>query len=147
LKKIELPIVDFQNCKRQAPDNFKPFLTSDKFCAGIFFSSVKLEKLLNKNPLLSNTNSRHKFLWKKYKCFNCLGYNHGTGGVCKGNSGAGIVFAKEVDEENIFHLHGIVSNTRSVDGGCDMNFYALFTLVQNHIDMIREEIVLSKTAS
>lgn len=35
LKKIELPVVDVKQCKHEAPDNFKPFVTSDKFCAGI----------------------------------------------------------------------------------------------------------------
>jgi hypothetical protein len=105
LKRIDLPVVDFQKCRDQAPDNFKSFFTSDKFCAG---------------------------------------YDNGQGGVCKGDSGAGLVFPKVVDGENIYHLHGIVSNSRSEAGGCDMNFYALFTLVQNYIDMIKEEIRLAK---
>jgi hypothetical protein len=35
LKKISLPVVDVRNCKNEAPDAFKPFVTSDKFCAGI----------------------------------------------------------------------------------------------------------------
>lgn len=34
LKKIELPVVNVRICKREAPDSFKPFVTSDKFCAG-----------------------------------------------------------------------------------------------------------------
>lgn len=34
LKKISLPIVDIRQCKSEAPENFKPFVTSDKFCAG-----------------------------------------------------------------------------------------------------------------
>jgi hypothetical protein len=36
LKKIDLPVVDVRTCKQEAPDNFKPFVTSDKFCAGNF---------------------------------------------------------------------------------------------------------------
>lgn len=72
------------------------------------------------------------------------GYDDGTGGVCKGDSGAGLVVPKNINGENVYFLHGIVSNTRSVNGGCDMNFYALFTHVQNYIDMIKEEIKSSK---
>lgn len=34
LKKISLPIVDIRQCKSEAPENFKPFVTSDEFCAG-----------------------------------------------------------------------------------------------------------------
>jgi modular serine protease len=34
LKKIFLPVVDVRTCKKEAPDSFKQFVTSDKFCAG-----------------------------------------------------------------------------------------------------------------
>ncbi|KAG5675846.1 hypothetical protein PVAND_005716 [Polypedilum vanderplanki] len=105
LKKIELPIVDIKVCKQEAPDNFKSFVTSDKFCAG---------------------------------------YNDGSGAVCKGDSGAGFTTGKIIGDETIYFIHGIVSNTRAVNGGCDLNFYAMFTHVQNYVDMIKEEIRLSK---
>lgn len=42
LKKIELPVVDVRTCKQEAPDSFKPFVTSDKFCAGKFSRGCKL---------------------------------------------------------------------------------------------------------
>jgi secreted trypsin-like serine protease len=105
LKKIELPIVDIKVCKQESPDNFKSFVTSDKFCAG---------------------------------------YNDGRGAVCRGDSGAGYVTGKTIGDETIFFIHGVVSNSRSVNGGCDMNFYAMFTHVQNYIDIIKEEMRLSK---
>lgn len=44
LKKIQLPVVDIRVCKEEAPDNFKPFVTSDKFCAGkISFLQAKVQ--------------------------------------------------------------------------------------------------------
>lgn len=42
LKKIELPVVDTRICKQEAPDAFKPFVTSDKFCAGENFNSLRV---------------------------------------------------------------------------------------------------------
>ncbi|XP_070496737.1 clotting factor C-like isoform X2 [Chironomus tepperi] len=106
LKKISLPIVDIRTCKSEAPENYKPFVTSDKFCAG---------------------------------------YTDGRGAVCKGDSGAGYVVPKIVGGENIYHIHGIVSNSRSIDGGCDLYFYTMFTHIQNYIDMIKEEVRMTKT--
>lgn len=122
LKKIELPVVDVKICKQEAPDEFKPFVTSDKFCAGEF------QKFLNISQIkIPQT-----------------GYNDGRGAVCRGDSGAGLVFAKQFDNEKLYYIHGIVSNSRSVNGGCDLNFYAMFTHVQNYIDQIKEELRLSK---
>lgn len=108
LKKIELPIVDIKVCKRDAPENYKSFVTSDKFCAG---------------------------------------YNDGTGGVCKGDSGSGFVVGKSINDETIYYIHGIVSNSRLTRGGCDLNFFTMFTHVQNYVDLIKEEIRLSKIDS
>jgi modular serine protease len=34
LKKIKLPVIDTKQCKNEAPENYKKFITSDKFCAG-----------------------------------------------------------------------------------------------------------------
>jgi hypothetical protein len=34
LKIAKLPTVNFNKCKREAPQNFKQFVTPDKFCAG-----------------------------------------------------------------------------------------------------------------
>lgn len=45
LKKIELPVVDVRKCKEEAPDTFKPFVTSDKFCAGEFSYHFYISKI------------------------------------------------------------------------------------------------------
>lgn len=34
LKIAKLPTVSYNQCKREAPQNFKQFVTPDKFCAG-----------------------------------------------------------------------------------------------------------------
>ena len=128
LKKISLPIVDIRQCKSEAPENFKPFVTSDKFCAGsIDFLNYKCML----NAILTSL-----FI---------LGYTDGRGAVCKGDSGAGYVVPKTVGDESVYHIHGVVSNTRSVDGGCDIHFYTMFTHIQNYIDMIKEEVRMTKT--
>lgn len=77
--------------------------------------------------------------------FQLIGYNDGRGAVCKGDSGAGYVIPKIVGDENIYHIHGIVSNSRSIDGGCDVHFYTMFTHIQNYIGIIKEEVRMSKT--
>jgi hypothetical protein len=34
LKTANLPVINFQQCKREAPGDYKQFITPDKFCAG-----------------------------------------------------------------------------------------------------------------
>ena len=65
--------------------------------------------------------------------------------MCRGDSGAGWVSAKSNGDESVYFIHGIVSNTRSIAGGCDLNFYAMFTHVQNYIDLIKHELQLSRS--
>jgi hypothetical protein len=72
------------------------------------------------------------------------GFNDGRGAVCRGDSGAAFVTSKQIDDNNIYFMHGIVSNTRLVDGGCDLFFYTMFTHVQNYVDLIKREIQLSQ---
>ena len=34
LKKISMPVVEFSQCKSEAPTDYRPFITPDKYCAG-----------------------------------------------------------------------------------------------------------------
>lgn len=34
LKKISMPVVEFATCKTEAPSDYRPFITPDKYCAG-----------------------------------------------------------------------------------------------------------------
>ena len=57
-------------------------------------------------------------------------------GVCSGDSGGGLSVAKKNGADNIYFLEGIVSNGKSSVGGCDLNFFSLFTYVQKYSKMI-----------
>lgn len=42
LKIVELPVVDRQQCVRESPEDFRPQITADKFCAGHLRSGVSV---------------------------------------------------------------------------------------------------------
>lgn len=76
-----------EDCLKKFDESFRPFLTSDKFCAGYL-----------------------------------LGV-----GVCRGDSGGGLVFPKIVNGKTVYYLRGIVSAGQNKGGSCDSDRYAVFT--------------------
>lgn len=101
LKSVEVPLVSKQECLEKASEDFRPYITEDKLCAG---------------------------------------FGDGVG-VCKGDSGASLVFKSRVDSGPSYYLWGIVSNgpqkTTGI-GGCDLTFFTLYTNVQHYIHFISE---------
>lgn len=97
LKSIELPVVQRDVCKSNFGVSFRPFVTGDKFCAGLLNLDV---------------------------------------GLCQGDSGGGLVFAKVIDGRTIFYLRGIVSTGPNKSGSCDSNQYTTFTNVAHFADFI-----------
>ena len=57
LKSINLPVVNYQQCEREAGD-FKPFVTPDKFCSGFTNGSG-----VCKGNFLINVNVFIKFMY------------------------------------------------------------------------------------
>lgn len=99
LKMIEVPAIDRRECRKQLSRNFRPFLTSDKFCAG--------EK------------------------------NQGIG-LCLGDSGGGLVFMGDSDNNRpVFYIRGIVSTGPNNGGSCSSNEVTLFTNVAYFSEFIK----------
>ncbi|CAO1373113.1 unnamed protein product [Diamesa serratosioi] len=72
----------------------------------------------------------------------CAGFSNNTGGVCKGDSGSGLAF-KDIGTKK-YHIFGIVSNTQGLNmTHCDPHMYSLFTNVMDHINMIKEQFIIS----
>lgn len=97
LKSIEIPVVNRTECRAHLDRATRPFLTAEKFCAGI----------LNQNA-----------------------------GVCHGDSGGGLVFQEDVDEQKFYHLRGIVSSGPRDGNSCDANKYAFFTNIAHFSQFI-----------
>lgn len=58
----------------------------------------------------------------------CAGQRNQGVGLCQGDSGGGLVFAKDpFSEKTVYYIRGIVSTGPSHDGSCDSNEYTLFT--------------------
>ncbi|CAO1434009.1 unnamed protein product [Diamesa tonsa] len=73
----------------------------------------------------------------------CAGFTDGTGYVCKGDSGGGLVFVD--DRTQKYHLLGIFSNTRSVgEDKCDPHFYSLYTNIYKYLDIVKKEHTKSR---
>lgn len=97
LKSIEIPVVNRAECRSSLDGPTRPFLTDEKFCAGV----------LNQNA-----------------------------GVCKGDSGGGLLFLEEVGNKKLYHLRGIVSSGSRVGDSCDANKYAFFTNIAHFSQFI-----------
>ncbi|CAO1427661.1 unnamed protein product [Diamesa hyperborea] len=73
----------------------------------------------------------------------CAGFTDGTGYVCNGDSGGGLVFVD--DRTQKYHLLGIFSNTRSVgEDKCDPHFYSLYTNIYMYLDIVKKEHTKSR---
>lgn len=114
LKIAKLPTVSYVQCKREAPQNYKQFVTPDKFCAG-------------------NINGGDAVCQGKIFFTFSFGFNR----EISGDSGAGLVFPNMINGEEIFYLRGLVSNARQVDGECDLNFYTMFTNIHHYMRFIK----------
>ncbi|KAG4075983.1 hypothetical protein HA402_003809 [Bradysia odoriphaga] len=97
LKYIDLPAIEYNECKQKLSAELQLFITGDKFCAG---------------------------------------YTTGQA-VCRGDSGGGLVFPKQVGSSTVYFLRGIVSTGGNKGGSCDNDKYTLFTNVQYHIEMVQ----------
>lgn len=96
LKIIDLPAIEYFECKRKLSIELRPFISGDKFCAG---------------------------------------YTNGQS-VCSGDSGGGLVFPKQIGENTVYFLRGIVSAGGNKGNSCDNDKYTLFTNIQFHIEWI-----------
>lgn len=57
-----------------------------------------------------------------------------------GDSGGGMVFPRQIADDQVYYLRGIVSNGRQSKGGCDLGFYTMFTNVQEYISHIKTAV-------
>ena len=124
LKSLDVPVVSYQECKNSS-DDFSKFITSGMFFYNCFIIIVTCQIFY----LIED-----KF---------CAGKNDGQAS-CRGDSGGGLVFPKEVGGTTAYYLRGLVSNSRTyVIGGviaCDVGFYTLFTNIHVYISVIEEVV-------
>lgn len=121
LKYIDLPAIEYNECKQKLSSELQLFITGDKFCAGYTTGqSVCRGDSGGGNYLFCcyyifipelDVNTQHLIL--------------------------GLVFPKTVGSSTVYFLRGIVSTGGNKGGSCDNDKYSLFTNVQYHIEMVQ----------
>lgn len=117
LKIATLSTVNYNKCKREAPQNFKHFVTPGD----------------SERRILRVACCQFHLISDKF----CAGNLGGGDAVCQGDSGSGLAFSSNVNNEEVFTLRGIVSNARQIEGECDLDFYTMFTNLDHYMRFIK----------